>query len=139
MCESHQNELGGGGVDAENLKVVPDHCRSTIMYVISILSVIRLMMLTYDLWASLSAPSELLVFGSLMPARSFLTLLSTDPSNAPRRHPSLQCAQTAPQRPVVRINVENAQLDPEPTPVGLVYRTELSPASCPSGSVYVLV
>lgn len=73
----------GGGVDAENLKVVPDHCRSTIMYVISILSVIRLMMLTYDLWASLSAPSELLVFGSLMPARSFLTLLSTDPSNAP--------------------------------------------------------
>lgn len=75
--------LGGGGVDAENLKVVPDHCRSTIIYVTNILSVIRLMTLTYDLWASLSAPSELMVFRPLMSARSFLTLLSTDPSNTP--------------------------------------------------------
>lgn len=50
----------GGRVDAENLKIVPGHCRSTIMCVTNILSVIRLMMLTCDLWASQSAPSELM-------------------------------------------------------------------------------
>lgn len=51
---------GEAGVDAENLKIVPDHCGSATMYVTNILSIIRLMTLTYDLWASLSAPSELM-------------------------------------------------------------------------------
>lgn len=51
---------GRQGVDAENLKVVPDHCGSATMYVTNISSIIRLMTLTYVLWASLLAPSELM-------------------------------------------------------------------------------
>lgn len=93
-------------------------------------------MITYDLWPSWSASSELMLSRPLTSARSLLA----PPSKSSTSTPVYSTPKFA-----ARIKCNVAQIDPEPTVVsrcsvnGLIYRRQLRTAFCPSGRVYFLV